>query len=208
MDSATRVDVNDTAHLTLETGFVSRIDSDPGTTVTITGGTLGQLGEVLSSVVRGYFEMSGGLVRGPGLHVSGEMIMSGGSIETPFTGDSTSSILMTGGSFQNSGSTVFNGSLDIFGGFFGSSSRQLTVGATGTVEVFGSLFTLDGIPITPGMVTALSGVLAGVYESGSAFSWRFTRNPTGTLSLIPEPGTAWLLGAGLAGLALRRRSLR
>lgn len=206
MDSFTTVFVRNSARLTLETGRVSRIVSDPDTTVTIKGGQISQPG-LNSHTIRGHFEMSGGIVYGTSLQVQGSMTLSGGSIQVPFLGSSTSSIVMTGGGFQNIPSMVFNGTLDVFGGSFGSSG-PMAVGATGNVDVFGSMFALNGLPISPGELTALSGTLSGLYESGNAFSWQFTRNATGTLRLIPEPGTAWLLGAGLAGLALRRRSPR
>ena len=72
----------------------------------------------------------------------------------------------------------------------------------------GAGFEVDGIPVPYGDLTALTGTLTGTLLSGDSLYAEFGQGSsyyTGTITLVPEPTTALLLGIGLAGLALRRR---
>lgn len=58
-----------------------------------------------------------------------------------------------------------------------------------------------------GAISATSGQLAGVLDSGNSFTISFTQNAPGQISVVPLPASVWMLLGGLSGLGamIRRR---
>lgn len=160
----------------------------PTTVQLIEGGSLGQL-----DVVRGgRLDMFGGSVRRLDIHGTGEANMYGGSI-----------------------------------------GREIVLGDSGTLTIYGSDFALDGAALPAGTYRStdflpegfepnenaiydyvggqLTGTLARGVPLDTPFYFFFsTWRPTdSTLVLVPEPSTALMIAAALAGVGwARRRSTR
>ena len=79
-------------------------------------------------------------------------------------------------------------------------------GANGQLEVRGSDFAIDGIPVDFGPVAQTTGFLTGRLESGDALSNAFDLNhpsyPGELILAVPEPGTAILQMSGVVGLLI------
>lgn len=78
----------------------------------------------------------------------------------------------------------------------------------GLIRTFGTGLPVDGVPVAYGLILPAIGRLTGNLAAGgtidSPFLWDRTGIGVAGISVIPEPGTSTLLGAGLLALAARR----
>jgi hypothetical protein len=101
--------------------------------------------------------------------------------------------------------------ITIAGGTIGDPDEFPEIRARGgLIEIIGSGFAVDGIPVAFGDVSGLSGTLTGLLLSGELLSNTFERANGGVIRLVavPEPATGLILGAGLIALAARTRRAR
>lgn len=166
----------------LITGYYSMSTLNGGTFAGGTGGSA--------------FGVSNGL-RAYGIAVSGPMVVNGGTIAGLYVDDANGKVEVHGGRFTTGtytdGYTSFTAGLDIAGG--------------GLVNVYGSNFSVDGMPVGPGVVALPSGTLRGVLENDTVASdISFINGGTLNLINVPEPTSLGLLTA--AGGLLTRRSRR
>ena len=156
--------------------------------------------------------------------------MSGGTVGDFLYARSSSEITVSGGRIDGN-LNAFSAEVTLSGGSIGG---DLSLNGTGTVhwsggtvdgeliafhedcllEIVGTGFAVDGVPVPYGDMSATEGSLTGVLDSGHALDNVFVQgggyrpgvgNYNGTITLVPEP-TQTLLGAcALATLALLRR---
>jgi hypothetical protein len=141
--------------------------------------------------------------------VDGGSLGEGGDLEAY----DSSSITMSGGTVGDSVSAYDFSTITISGGVAMSSLYALD---SSTMIFFGGSFMVDGVPVPFGELAALTGVLTGTLASGDPIDNVFFQGgydsgfggaqATGTMILVPEPGTGLLVMAGLLGLAGWRRS--
>ncbi len=133
------------------------------------------------------------------------MYVSGGEVGGYVILEDSAQLEMTGGSARAALQSHGDSIATIRGGVFREAIQAYDAS---TVFIAGSGFEVDGNPVPYGDLTALSGILTGTLASGEPLDLWFGQGGgtyTGTITLIPEPATGLLFGAGLAGLALRRR---
>lgn len=170
------------------------------------------------------FDQSSTIMHGGGilnLYLFGSSTMSvlGGHAGQEGTFVSDDAILIVNGGDIHHGDDLLgvsgNGRADIRSGATDTfSTFHYEVSQTGMIRLFGSDFLLDGLPMAPGDITALSGgatnsgSLSGVLESGHAIEVSFSVSGSGIIRIVPEPGTGMLavLGLALAMGAARRRA--
>lgn len=116
------------------------------------------------------------------------------------TVDAYGEITILGGTFQNMVRADAYGYIAISGGIF---NDQLRVTQNSSMFIYGTDFTIDGLSVGYGPITAMSGTLSGILYSGEALNVSFDIFESASIVLIPEPATILLLGLG--GLALLRR---
>ena len=124
-----------------------------------------------------------------------EITINGGLVLGSLAAQDSSTITVTGG--------------EVRGDILAFHSSAITIVGTG--------FAVDGGPVGYGMIMALDGMLTGMLDSGEMINTRFCHGGSGactggqgvigviTLTNIPEPTTALLIGIGLVGIAGRRR---
>jgi hypothetical protein len=134
------------------------------------------------------------------------LTIAGGSTDGLVSAGDGAIIAMSGGSihfslYAEDGSTVL-----VFGGHVGGTYFAWD---TSTLGIYGHDFELDGVPVPYGNLTATSGTLTGVLQSGELLDNPIQRDPTARLILIlPEPMPS-LGGAGaFAALAMAARQAR
>ena len=143
---------------------------------------------------------SGGTVAGSGLSLSTDAVAN-----------------IDGGLFEGSTRAILvnSGLLNLRGGVLNGGTTDIQTANSGVANVFGSDFLLDGVATAPGMVTASSGMIAGLFPDGDPFSFTFNQQTGGQINLIfeqnnnivPEPASLaiWsLIGVGLFGFGLHR----
>ncbi len=112
---------------------------------------------------------------------------------------------MSGGRIEGPVNTSNDATFDIFGGvIFG----LVTASHNSVVTIHGSNFQIGGVDVPMGVIPYYpSGPqrITGTLLSGDSFDNDLSHNG-GIFMLIPEPGTALLLGVGLMGLAARRKN--
>ena len=112
----------------------------------------------------------------------------------------SASLQMTGGSIYSRLYARDSTAVVISGGDVGPS---LTAAELSTIEIYGSSFNfpLGDLPVG-------SAQLTGILADGTAISTTYGRSATARITLVPEPGTAALLGLGLLGVAVVVRRKR
>lgn len=180
--------------------------SGPTTVAIVDGG-------VASNVLvygNSHVDMSGGEVHGLYLAATDDasIIMSGGVVHSILEATGRASIELAGGYVDFQVRADDSSYLAIAGGTIGGSSiADIRVLGSALIEIFGSDFAIDGIPVGFGDVSALTGQLTGTLGSGELIDNDFEHVlGAGTIRLmpIPEPGAGLLLAAGLIALARRR----
>jgi len=136
--------------------------------------------------------------------------MEGGLVGGQLNGRGFSTVTMNGGAVTSHLVVGDSSTLSLTGGIVG---EQLRAEGDGLMLIFGSGFEVNGTPVPYGDLVAMSGVLTGMLSSGDLLSNEFKQGGldgtyNGTIRLVPEPGTASLLGFGLLGLAAARRRAR
>jgi hypothetical protein len=196
-------------------GFVSMSSFDlfeisGGTTVAITAG--GVATNVFAHDTS-HVEMSGGDVWGLYLAADGSasITMTGGTVHYLIEALGSSDISFLGGYVDNQIRAWNDAHITIAGGTIGSGYlHQIRTFHSGSlIEIYGTDFAVDGVPVAYGDLTAVTGRLTGTLSSGDLLDNTFQRvGGNGTIRLVhnPEPGTGLLLGAGLIALARRRRA--
>lgn len=125
-------------------------------------------------------------------YTQSDVLLSGGTIDGDVVASEVASIVMSGGTVG--GSILAEGSADI--------------------QIFGSDFRVDGVPVPIGTLLATSGLLTGTLDSGEALSNLFIQGEsgpdatyTGSIILVPEPDVGLLALLGTIVLALGRRPI-
>jgi hypothetical protein len=93
-----------------------------------------------------------------------------------------------------------------------SGGIELVAMDTSTINLYGSSFTVDGVPVAFGPLSATSGLLTGTLENGDVIAGdSFYRADTATINLVatvvavPEPSGVLVLVIGGWGMVRRRR---
>ena len=79
--------------------------------------------------------------------------------------------------------------------------------ADGSKETWNDRNTVQGIGWTPGVERHALNMYSAINWNPKAVGDTLTVALDFQVSVVPEPGAAWLLAAGLAGLLLRRRTV-
>jgi len=138
--------------------------------------------------------VNGGVVGSLVARESSSIMMSGGRNDGVIYAFDTSSVELSGGT--------------IFADIIALDSSNITI--------FGTDFAVDGVPVGYGPLSIKTGILTGTLLSGdlinnyfchSGCNRIFIDNPTGLITLVPEPGSLALLGFGLVAIAATGRSI-
>jgi hypothetical protein len=137
--------------------------------------------------------VNGGVVGSLVARESSSITMSGGGKAGLIYAFDTSSVELSGGT--------------IYGDIIALDSSNITI--------FGTDFAVDGLPVGYGSLSIKTGILTGTLLSGdpinnyfchSSCDQIFIDNPSGLITLVPEPGSLALLGFGLVVIAATGRS--
>jgi hypothetical protein len=166
----------------------------------------GSVGEILDIYGESSLHMSGGTV-GDFLYArsSSEITVSGGRVDGRLSALSAE-VTLTGGSIG--GNLSLNGSATVYwsGGTVDGELSPYHEGCL--LEIVGSGFAVDGVPVPYGDLSATAGWLTGVLESGHTVENGFVQGGEhGTIRLVPtpEPTQTLLCACALVTLALLRR---
>jgi hypothetical protein len=134
--------------------------------------------------------------------VSSHVNFMGGTVNDRITLNELATLTMTGGAVNRIDLLLINHA-DISGGMV----AEISVASQASVNIFGSDFAVDGVPVGLGLLSATSGTLTGTLLDGSVISTVFSRDQedASTVELLPEPATAGLLAVGALLLMPRRR---
>jgi len=159
-----------------------------------------------------HVDMQGGDVYGLFLAASGSasISMTGGNVHFVLEASEDSQISFLGGYVEAQVRGFDAAHITIAGGSIGSGGAQAEIRTfnQALIEIIGSDFAIDGIPVAFGDISAASGRITGRLASGDLLDDRFERvSGQGTIRLIanPEPGTGLLVALGLLALGAARR---
>ena len=202
----------------------------------VAGGQVGdQVGERFESFDTSTILMSGGFVFDDIFaHDSSHVLMTGGSTTSGLLAEDSATVLLAAGIVGThlellnfSFATVTGG---LIGGCIiahGSSMVEVTGGSIDCIvadsdpdsfdpavliTLVGTGFMVNGVPVPFGPITPEygdEGTISGTLVSGETIDAIFRRNSSLTeIVLAPEPSTAGLVGLGLIGIGMLRRSNR
>ncbi len=175
--------------------------------------------------------VDGGSVRGNlVLRGSSSVLMSGGTVEDAVTAKDLSTFTMSGGTVPWGLFSEGHASVTMSGGFVGNTllakgeaslmvkdgeleDPRMYAQDSSLITIRGYDFMLDEEAVGLGVLAEDDGTLTGKLRSGDEFLSVFYQGGAlclastcdGTITLVPEPSTAFLLALGLAGLVVQRR---
>ena len=223
------LDANDHATVAMSGGSAGdSLSATDFATVAMSGGRVGgPIGGRGSSTV----SMSGGTAQEFDAFDSAAVTLSGGVIQNTFTTKQSARASILGGTVGFSLDAYGHSTVAVGGGAIGIDLRShdasniiLSGGTVGhelvafdssLLTIVGFGFEVDGVPVGFGTLAATSGRLTGTLASGEPIDDAFCQGggacyagipTTGSITLVPEPGTMLLLAAGLLLLPARRQS--
>jgi hypothetical protein len=111
---------------------------------------------------------------------------------------------LSGGRVSDDSMRIFDFSrLIITGGDIGPGFRSY---GNSEVFIYGSDFQIDGVPVGYGRISIPMGVLAGDLLDGQMHTYTFLILDDSSVTLVPEPASAIMLGLGGVALILRRKA--
>ncbi len=137
-----------------------------------------------------------------------EVALVAGGVVGALVSRESSRILMEGGRVNGFVYAFDRSSVEISGGTIFSDIIALD---SSNIFIFGTNFAVDGVPVGYGPLSFLTGTLTGTLLSGdpidnyfchSGCNEIFIDNPTGLITLVPEPASLTLLGVGLVVLSV------
>lgn len=192
------------SHVTVNGGQGEVASANDSSTFTMTGGTLVWLNVYQNATVH----VSGGTIGASGFsaHDDSIVVMSGGTVTEDLTAGDAAQLELSGGSVEGRLVAGVSARVTWRGG---SVEGAVSARDSSTIDVVGSGFAMDGVPVPYGVIEAEFGTLTGMLESGEPVD-KFVSNfgTTGTIALVPEPSPALLLAAAwiaVGGLHRRRR---
>ena len=174
----------------------------------LTGGILQEdsFGVALSDSAT--LSMSGGFTEWVRVQDAAFAHITGGIVGLSGLSRSASSTALVSGGRVGNGSLGISASessvLTLLGGLIFS---DLIASDDARIRIVGSGFQVNGAPVGFGTISGMNGQLTGTLAGGQSLSSAFFLNG-GSIVLVPEPGTALLVVAGLVGLGLRGRAAR
>ena len=127
--------------------------------------------------------------------------ISGGSIGFELHTYDFSQATISGGSIAYDLMAFNDSEIFISGGLIGD---EIDVRDYSQVSIYGSGFEIDGVPADYGQITTgtidefgrLTGTLTGILQNGDPLNNVFYIEPDARITLVPEPATLLILGAG------------
>ncbi len=177
---------------------IGSIDGLEDSSVTIEGGEIifpsgfdnRSTGTIVGGVMGGIMGLGDSRITFKGGQINGSL-MSSGNCEVIVEGGTVGELTSNGESRVN----VYGGQI----------SWQIHATQNSSMFIYGTDFTIDGLSVGYGPISAMSGTLSGILYSGEALNVSFDIIENASIMLIPEPATVLLLGIGAVLLRGIRR---
>ena len=122
--------------------------------------------------------------------------ITGGSIGYDLYAENYSQVILSSGSIGDDLYVFYESQVSIYGGTIGD---EVLARDFGEITIYGSGFMVDGIPVDYGTYTSsdyISGILTGILTNGDPMNNNFGIANDARITLVPEPATLLILGAG------------